>query len=120
MSLLGSLARPWGGTRERPAPRKLSVATIGLALLTLWLPVQTPLAIVVFQYGHHEKWAQALLLVKDVYAALLIAYLFVRYWRRLTFYWFDWAAIVYAVLIVVYSIVPWLLGSHIGVTSAVA
>ena len=120
MSTVARLAIPWGGSAEQPAPKKLSVATIGLALLILWLPLQTPLAIVVFQYGHHEKWAQALLLVKDVYAALLIAYLLVRYWRRLTFYWFDWAAIAYAGLIVVYSIVPWLLGSHIGVTSVVA
>ncbi len=42
---------------------------MALALLIAWLPLQTPLAIVVFQYGHAEGLARAMLLAKDVFTA---------------------------------------------------
>jgi hypothetical protein len=113
------LAGPSVASFEQPTARKLGFATVALALLIAWLPLQTPISLIVFQYGHAESVARAMLLAKDAFTALLIAYFFIRYWRRLRFYWFDWAAIGYVALIGVYSIVPSLLGSHIS-TIAVA
>lgn len=120
MSQTTELAATPAASTERPAARKLGFATVALATLLAWLPLQTPLAVVVFQYGHAEVLARAMLLAKDVFTGALILYLFVRYWRQLRFYWFDWAAVVYVVLLCVYSVVPWLLGSHIAVVSVVA
>ena len=120
LRFVGKLAVPSATSFEQPTARKLSVATVALALLIAWLPLQTPLALIVFQYGHAETIARAMLLAKDAFTILLIAYFFVRYWRRLRFYWFDWAAIGYVALIGVYSIVPWLLGSHISFLAVAA
>jgi hypothetical protein len=120
LRFVGRLAAPSATSFEQPIAGKLGVATVAVALLIAWLPLQTPLALIVFQYGHAETVARAMLLAKDAFTALLIAYFFVRYWRRLRFYWFDWAAIGYVVLIGVYSIVPWLLGSHISFLSVAA
>ena len=117
---MGRLAVPSATSFEQPTARKLGVATVALALLIAWLPLQTPVALIVFQYGHAETIARAMLLAKDAFTILLIAYFFVRYWPRLRFYWFDWAAIGYVALIGVYSIVPWLLGSHISFLSVAA
>ena len=104
----------------RPTVRTLGFATVALALLIAWLPLQTPLALIVFQYGHAETLARAMLLAKDVFSVVLIAYFFARYWRRLRFYWFDWAALAYVALVGVYSTVPWLLGSHISLVAVSA
>lgn len=109
------VAQPLASARESVRVGRISLATVALALLVAWLPIQTPLAIVVFQYWHQERVAYAMLLAKDVFAAVLILYLFARHWRRIRFYWFDWAAAGYCVLLVVYAVVPWLLGSMIGV-----
>jgi hypothetical protein len=120
LSLIGRLAARSATSVEPPVARKLSVATVALAMLILWLPLQTPLAIVVFEYGHAEVLARAMLLAKDAFAAALIVYFFARYWQRLRFQWFDWAAVAYTVLIGVYSIVPWLLGSHLSFVAVAA
>ena len=120
MRFARSLAAPSASSFEQPIARKLGVATVALALLIAWLPLQTPLALIVFQYGNQETLARAMLLAKDVFTALLIVYLFVRYWRRLRFYWFDWAAIGYVGMIGVYSIVPWVLGSQISFLAVAA
>jgi hypothetical protein len=117
---VGRFFAPVAAAAEQPTGRRLGVATVALALLIAWLPLQTPLALIVFQYGHAESLARAMLLAKDALAALLIAYFFVRYWPRLRFYWFDWAALVYVALLGVYSIGPWLLGSHIAAISVAA
>ena len=120
MRFARSLAAPSASSFEQPIARKLGVATVALALLIAWLPLQTPLALIVFQYGHAETMARAMLVAKDAFTAVIIVYFFIRYWRRLRFYWFDWAAIGYVALIGIYSIVPWLLGSHISFLSVAA
>jgi xanthosine utilization system XapX-like protein len=120
LRFVGKLPARAGTSLEQPTAKRLGVATIALALLIAWLPLQTPLAMIVFQYGHAETLARAMLLLKDAFTVLLIAYFFVRYWRRLQFYWFDWAAVVYVALLGVYSIVPWVLGSHISFLSVAA
>lgn len=120
MNPTGEIAIPSSPSRLNPATRTFGFATVALAILLAWLPLQTPVAIVVFQYGHAEVLARALLLAKDVFVAALIVYFFVRYWRRLRFRWFDWAAVAYVVLIGIYSLVPTLLGSPIALVSVVA
>ncbi len=120
LSLAGEASAPLARVAESSTVRTMSMATVALALLIAWLPLQTPLAIIVFQYGHADRTAWAMLLAKDVFTALLIVYFFARYWRQVRFYWFDWAALAYVVLLGVYSIVPWLLGSKIGVTPVIA
>ncbi len=91
-----------------------------LAFLLLWMPLQTPIALIVFQYGHSTRLAQALLLAKDFIAAALILFLLLRFWRQIRLFWFDWLALAYVAFLVVYSIVPWILGSHLPVMSVVA
>src|SRR5450759_2458402 len=86
--------------------------TWALIAVLVWLPLQTPIAISVFQYGNAETLARALLLLKDVVVALLVLYALATTWRSLKLRWFDWAAIVYLLVVAVYSFVPWLLGSH--------
>lgn len=120
LSLADTATVPIVGSTSRVATRELTVITAALALFLLWMPVQTPVALVVFQYGHSLTLARALLLFKDVAAAALILYLFARHWRRIRFHWFDWAAAAYAVLLVAYSVVPWLLGSHLSFLSVAA
>jgi hypothetical protein len=120
LSLAGESPAPSVVAAEEPARRPLGFATLALAALLAWLPLQTPLAIVVFQYGHAEVLARAMLLAKDAFVAVLILYFVARYWRRLQFYWFDWAAVAYVALIGVYSLVPWLLGSQIAAVSVAA
>ena len=120
LSQVAEVAVPSAASTESPAARKLGFATIALAILLAWLPLQTPLAIVVFEYGHAEILARAMLLAKDAFVAALILYFFARYWSRLRFYWFDWAAVVYVALIGLYSFAPWLLGSHISFLAVAA
>jgi hypothetical protein len=110
-----SLPRP----TARLAVGTVPLASVVLAAFILWLPLQTPVALVVFQYGHSIPLARMLLLVKDVVAAVMILALLARYWRRIEFYWFDWAAVVYLAMMVVYSVVPWALGSDITFLSVV-
>ncbi len=97
----------------RPTVRTLGFATVALALLIAWLPLQTPLALIVFQYGHAETLARAMLLARDCLHRRSHRLLLARYWRRLRFYWFDWAALAYVALVGVYSTVPWLLGQRL-------
>lgn len=120
MSLAHTATVPIVSSTRRVATRELTFITGALALFLLWIPLQTPVALVVFQYGHFLVLARVLLLLKDVAAAALILYLFARYWRRIRFHWFDWAAAAYAVLLIVYSVVPWLLGSHLSLLSVAA
>jgi len=91
-----------------------------LILVLVWLPLQTPIAIAVFQYGHSVGLARATLLLKDAAVALLLLYALATTWPSLRLRWFDQAAIAYVVLVMVYSAVPWLLGSHQTITAVAA
>ena len=97
--------------------RTARLMTWALVLLIVWLPLQTPIAIAVFQYGHSVGLSRATLLLKDAAVALLLLYALAATWRSLKLRWFDMAAIAYVVLVVVYSIVPWLLGSDQSITT---
>jgi hypothetical protein len=94
--------------------------TWALVGLVVWLPLQTPVAIAVFQYGNSVDLSRATLLLKDVVVAFLVLYALAANWRSLDLRWFDKAAVAYAVLVAVYSTVPWLLGSHQTVSAVTA
>jgi hypothetical protein len=94
--------------------------TWALVGLVVWLPLQTPVAIAVFQYGNSVDLSRATLLLKDVVVAFLLLYALAANWRSLDLRWFDKAAVAYAVLVAVYSTVPWLLGSHQTVSAVTA
>ncbi len=97
--------------------RTARLMTWALVLILVWLPLQTPIAVAVFQYGHSVGLSRATLLLKDAAVALLLLYALGVTWRTLKLRWFDKLAIAYVVLVVVYSIVPWLLGSDHAFTT---
>lgn len=106
---------------SRANVREGQLVTAALAALLIWLPLQTPLAVLAYQYvGVSAEGARALLLAKDVAVAVLVVTLLYRRRRELRFEWFDLAAIGYGVLLGVYTVVPWLLGSQVTVLAAVA
>jgi hypothetical protein len=110
---------------ERPvAPvstRESRLVTWILIAFLAWIPLQTPIAVVAWQYLHLSVSAtQAILLVKDFWAAALILILFVRHVREIRFHWFDWFALGFAVLVFVYSVVPAMLGSHLPALAVIA
>jgi hypothetical protein len=85
------------------------------------MPLQTPVAVVAYQYLHVSvSLAQGLLLTKDVWAGALFLVLFVRHLREIRFRWFDWFALAYGVLVVTYSVVPAALGSHLPPVAVIA
>jgi hypothetical protein len=96
------------------------VSWVLLAFLA-WMPLQTPVAVIAWQYLHVSgSVAQAILLIKDFWAIALILILFVRHFREIRFRWFDWAALGYAGMIFVYSVMPAVLGSHLPALAVVA
>lgn len=101
--------------------RESRLVTWILIAFLLWLPLQTPVAVVAWQYLHLSvQAAQAILLVKDLWAAALFLILLVLHWREIRFRWFDWFALVYGVLVLIYSLVPSALGSHLPALSVIA
>jgi hypothetical protein len=99
-------------------PRKIYIAILALLV---WLPLQTPAAIYAFQYLHLSVRAtQVLLLLKDAGCVVLLAFLLVRYRRHLKLRWFDWLAVAYAALVVVYSIVPLVVGTRLPLVAIIA
>ena len=102
--------------------REARLVTWLLVAFLVWIPLQTPVAVVAYQYWHVSiTFAQGILLMKDVWAAGLFAVLLLRHYREVRFRWFDWFALAFGVLVIVYSVVPAILGSHLsalGVASA--
>jgi O-antigen ligase len=107
-------------SQETVLTRTARLMTWAMVLVLVWLPLQTPVAIAVFQYGHSETLARATLILKDVAVALLVLYALAATWRSIKLRWFDKAAIGYLFLIAIYSILPWLLGSHMSFNSVAA
>ena len=108
-----------GGSGESRA-RVASLMTWALVLLLVWLPLQTPIAVAIFQYGHSTTLARAVLLLKDAAVALLVLSCLAATWRQLKLRWFDKVAIAYVVLVVVYSVIPVALGSSQSITGVVS
>ena len=110
---------------ERPVA---SVSTVESRLVTwiliaflAWIPLQTPVAVVAWQYLNLSvSVTQAILLVKDFWAAGLILILFFRHLREIRFHRFDWFALAFVVLVFIYSVVPAMLGSHLPALAVIA
>ena len=84
-----------------------SVATWLLITLVVWLPLQTPLTILLHQYaGMPVLVTRGIVLVKDVAVALALIALVLRHWRDYRWHWFDVAAAAFAVLLGIYAILP--------------
>jgi len=95
------------------AREALLVGTV-LACLIVWLPLQTPIAALAYQYGGIPVTAaRAILLLKDVIVAAAVVALLVRHRTHLGLRWYDVAALAYVGLIALYSVVPALLGSDL-------
>jgi hypothetical protein len=109
-------------SRSSAATRRQASAVAALiAFLIAWIPLQTPIAILAFQYGGVSvEVARAILLAKDVMVALLIVYLFVTHWREVRLAWWDYFAIAYVVLLGIYTVVPWALGSRLPAAAVLA
>ena len=119
-------ARAYPEHAVAPAARRRSAGasfwtTVGLSWVVVWLIIQTPVAVVAFQYGNLDPAAaRALLLLKDAAIAALLVVLLVRHYRELRLAWFDWLALAYAAAVVVYAAIPWALGSQLPLMAVLA
>lgn len=96
-------------------------ATAFVAGLVIWLPLQTPIAAILYQYAHLPVvGAQSLLLAKDVAVAVAVVALLMSTWRAIRLHWYDIAALVYVVVIVAYSLVPMAMGSKLPPVAVIA
>jgi len=101
-----------------PAPPMVQWAVVALLV---WLPLQTPVAIALFQYAHLSvDAARAILLFKDLLAALLIVTLAILYLKRVHMHWFDWMAVGYMAVLGAYAVIPLALGTKLGPIAIVA
>ena len=92
-----------------------------LVAFIVLLLIQTPVAIIAYQYlGLTADAARALLLVKDVFAAVLLVGLFAGYIGRVQIRWFDWFAVAYVVTVLVYAAVPVLVGTDLPLIAIAA
>jgi len=109
-----------------PPARIADVATgprvyVVLTGLIVWLALQTPLLTAAYQYlGLGVDAARALLLAKDLAAAGLLVILLVAYARRTRWRFFDVAALLYLGILILYAVVPFILGSNLPPLSVVA
>ena len=124
--MISDAAEP-GATTERSRSVRSSrlteatVVTWILVAFLVWIPLQTPIAVLAWQYLHVSLTvARGILLTKDAWAAALFLVLLVRHRREIRFLWFDWFALAYCVLVAVYSCGPALLGSHLPALAVIA
>jgi hypothetical protein len=124
--VISDAAAPAATTERSRSVRssRLTEATLVTWILIaflIWVPLQTPVAVLAWQYLHVSvRLAQAILLTKDVWAAALFLVLLVRHRREVRFFWFDWFALAYCVLVAAYSCGPALLGSHLPALAVIA
>jgi hypothetical protein len=104
----GNLGARFGGWTEA------RLVTWILVAFLVWIPLQTPVAVLAHQYLHvSDRIAQGILLLKDVWAAGLIVVLGLKHLREIRFRWFDWSALAFVALVGLYSFIPTLLGSRL-------
>jgi len=104
-------ARLPGLARRLLPPRRVELA---LAAFVLLLIVQTPVAIFAYQYFDlSPSTGRALLLVKDAIAAGLLVVLAIGHLGQVRMRWFDWFAVAYAATVLVYAVVPMILGTEL-------
>jgi hypothetical protein len=96
-------------------------ALVIAAGLLIWLPLQTPFVAILYQYSQWTvEWARALVLAKDVIGAAATGLLVVALWRRVHWTVFDFAGFGYVALVVLYAVVPYLVGQALPTMAVVA
>ena len=89
---------------HRPLTRYVIWLIIGLIV---WLPLQTPLAIALYQYGGLSADAdRVFVLAKDGVVAIAVIFLVIRQFHAIRWQWFDFAAMVFVVVLLIYSVIP--------------
>lgn len=79
--------------------------------LVVWLPFQTPVAALLYQYVPlSAEAARVIVLAKDVVAAVATLFLLATGWRRLRWSWLDGVALLYVALVLGYALVPFTAG----------
>lgn len=97
------------------------VVTAMLAGLLVWLPLQTPVAVIAYQYlGLSPGATRGVLLLKDAVTAALLLYLAARYLRATHWHWFDYLAVGYALVLAVYAVVPLVVGTGVSIVATLA
>lgn len=97
------------------------IAQWGAVALLVWVPLQTPIAIALFQYANlPAEAARGVLLAKDVVTGVLILGLAAVYLRRIHLHWFDWLALGYVLILVFYAALPFALGSRLAPIAIIA
>jgi hypothetical protein len=85
----------------------VSLATWLLIALVVWLPLQTPLTIVLHQFANLPVDAtRAIVLTKDVGVAIALVVLIIRHWRAYRWHWLALAAVLFTLVLGVYAVVP--------------
>lgn len=93
--------------RETPRPSETRLVTWLIIGLIVWLPLQTPIAIGLYQYTSLSADAiRVLVLAKDLTVAVAVVVLLLRHFHEIRWRWFDVAAAIFVFLLVVYSVVP--------------
>ena len=102
---------PTTASRDTAGSRLAMFTTAFLAAFVIWLPLQTPIDVFLYQYaGASVDLARAVLLLKDFAVALALVVLLVSAGRAMRLRWFDVAALGYLVVVCVYSVLPIALG----------
>ena len=97
------------------------VASWFIVALIAWLPLQTPIALLLYQYADLPVVAaRGVLLAKDAAVAIAVLALLVTTWRSLRLRWFDVAAMAYVAIVFAYSVVPMALGSTLPPAAVLA
>jgi hypothetical protein len=92
-----------------------------IVALLVWLPLQTPVAIALFQYANFSAEAtRAVLLAKDLITGLLILALAAFFLRRVHLHWFDWLALGYVIVLVAYAAIPLVIGTRLAPIAIIA
>jgi hypothetical protein len=103
------------------SPVAASAVQWGVVALLVWLPLQTPVAIALFQYANLSAEAtRGVLLAKDLVTGLLILALAALFLRRVHLHWFDWLAVGYVIVLVAYAAIPLALGTRLAPIAIVA
>ena len=95
---------------------------LAITALIVWLPLSTPAAVLTYEYaGANATLARLILLSKDLAAFAVLAGILLSTRRLPKLVLVDKAALLYAAIVVAYSIVPLAIGSHVpldGVTAS--
>ncbi len=108
-------------TAPSGSSREARLVTVLIVAFLAWIPLQTPVAVLAYQYLHVSVTvAQAILLVEGCLGRGPVCRTVHSTFPGIRFNWFDWFALAFGILVVVYSVVPALLGSHLPAVSVVS